>query len=133
MKRLLPSLLPTHLYNDRVSVYVYRRGDDRRMSVMHNQRVVGHAGAIILEDVHFRVQEGVRQVVISRKQKKPHAFVDGTLMQCSARIWGLESTDGIQVRYNPYQAGYFYNRLTGEPVHSARLCVVTPFGVLAYP
>lgn len=124
--------LPTHLYTQKVSCYLFFRGQDRRISVMHKQRVTGHAGGVILENVRFRVQEGVRQTVIKRGRKKPHAFVNGVLMQASDHIWGLECDEGIQVSYNPYKAGYFYNRETGEPIHEAKLCVVTPNGVLAY-
>lgn len=126
MKRLLP----THLYTQQVSIY--RNLSDHCLSVLHKQHVADHAGGAILQNVRFRVQESTRQTVIKRGRKKPHAFVDGVLMQCSEKQWGLESDDGIQVSYNPYRAGYFYNRLTGEPVHQARLCVVTPAGIVVY-
>lgn len=124
--------LPTHLYNQKVSLYLYRRGKDRRVSVLHKQHVAGHAGAVILEGVSFRVREGTRQAVLKSGRKTPHAFVDGVLMQVSEHQWGLESSEGVQVSYNPFRAGYFYNRETGEPIYEARVAVVTPKGVLAF-
>lgn len=102
------------------------------VSLLHKERVGGHAGAVILENVQFRVREGTRQSVIRKKRKTPHAFVDGTLLQVSEYQWGPESSEGVQVSYNPYKGGFFYDRATGEPIHSARLAVVTSKGVLAF-
>jgi len=122
--------LPTHVIAHPVSIY--RNLNDKCLSVLHKQRVAGHAGAVILENVRFRVQEGGRQTVLRTGRKNVHAFVDGILMQCSQDICVPEATDGIQVSYNPRRAGYFYNRETGEPVHQAKLCAITPTGVFAY-
>lgn len=121
--------LPIHLYNQQISVY--RNLSDHCLSVLYKQQVAGHAITVVLENVSFRVQEGVRQTVITRKRKKVHAFVDGTLTQCSDRECDQQS-EGVPVTYNPYRAGYFYERETGKAVYEARLCVVTPAGILAY-
>lgn len=121
--------LPLHLYTQRVSVY--RNLYDHCLSVLHKQHVAGHAITVILENVSFRVQEGVRQTVITKKRKKVHAFVDGVLTQCSDKECEPQS-EGVLVSYNPYQAGYFYERKTGKAVYEARLCVVTPAGILAH-
>ena len=99
---------------------------------MHKQKITGHAASVILQDVCFQVQEGGRQRCLQMKKKKVHAFVKGVLMQASEKEWGLESTEGVQVTYNPYKAGYFYERETGKAVYEAKLCIVTPAGVLAY-
>lgn len=124
--------LPKNLYNQKVSCYLYTRGKTRMVSLLHKGRVGGHAGGVILENVRFRVQEGTRQSVIRKKRKTPHAFVDGVLMQCSEQQWKPESEEGIKVSYNPYKGGFFYDQATGEPIHSAKLAVVTPQGVLAF-
>ena len=124
--------LPTHLYTQKVSAYVYKRGKTRRLSVMHGEVVVGHADSLILRNVRFRVQDGVRQWCIEKGRKKPHAFVDGQLMQCSLHQWEIESTEGIQVSYDRHYAGYFFDETTGEPIYKARVAVVTPWGSLAF-
>lgn len=121
--------LPTHLYSQKVSVY--RNLNDQCLSVLHKQHVAGHAIAVVLSDVRFRVQEGGRQTVIREKRKNVHAFVDGNLVECSDHPVVIDG-EPVQVTYNPYRAGHFCNRATGEPIYSAKLCVVSPSGVLAY-
>lgn len=123
--------LPTHLYTQRVSVY--RNLNAKCLSVLHKQLVAGHAIAVKLENVSFRVQEGGRQTVLKTGRKNVHAFVNGTLVECSENNQALEPSGAVQVSYNPYKAGYFYNRQTGEPIYKASQCIVTPCGVLAYP
>lgn len=44
----------------------------------------------------------------------------------------IDAGEPIEVNYDPYAAGYFYKQDTGEPIHSARLCIVRPSGILAY-
>ncbi len=124
--------LPTHLYTQRVSVY--RNLNAQCLSILRKQHVAGHAITVVLENVRFRVQEGGRQTVLRTKRKNVHAYVDGTLTQCSDKDLGAELANGeaVQVSYNPYRVGHFCNRQTGEPIHEARLCIITPSGVLAY-
>ena len=101
---------------------------------MHGEHVAGHANLVVLENVRFRVQDGVREACIRRGRTTPHAFADGVLVECSNSILSLdlESSDGIEVSYNRFHAGYFYNKATGEPIYSARLAVVTAKGALAF-
>lgn len=121
--------LPTHLYNQRVSVY--RNLNANCLSVMHKQHVAGHAVSLILKDVRFRVQEGGRQRVMRDKRKNVHAFVDGTLMECSDHELVING-EPVQITYNPYKSAHFYDRAAAMPVYKAKLCVVSPSGILAY-
>jgi len=122
--------LPTHLYNQKVSVY--RNLNDQCLSVLYKQLVAGHAVTVILANVQFRVREGRRQNVLKTNRKNVHAFVDGTLVECSEKKLEFQLGDGVPVIYIPKVASYFYERQSGKPVHSAKTCVITPSGFLAY-
>lgn len=38
----------------------------------------------------------------------------------------------IQITYNPYTAGYFYEVHSGKPIYTARVVIASPAGVFAY-
>ena len=74
---------------------------------------------VVLRDVTFKVSEAGRQRVIREKRKNVHAGAVGTLATRASR------RACVRISYNPYRAGHFYVRDTGEPVHAARLLVLT--------
>ncbi len=88
--------LPLHLKGQGVSVY--RNLSARCLSVLHKQRVAGHAQSVIIEGVTFHVREGGRQKVLVSKQKNVHAFVKGCL------VWAADEqlsdvNDSVAVSY----------------------------------
>ncbi len=74
---------------------------------------------VVLRDVTFKVSEAGRQRVIREKRKNVHAGAVGTLV----RRGGNKAC--VRISYNPYRAGHFYIRETGEPVYAAKLLVLT--------
>lgn len=44
----------------------------------------------------------------------------------------ISAGDPVEINYDPYAAGYFYERRSGRPIRTARLCIVGPYGILAY-
>ena len=107
--------------------------------------VIAHCDAVVLESVTFRVSEKARQRIIKNKCKEVHSFAVGELIACEKpisrhpvklkkakldrSIIGGESTRHIN--YNPYQAGYFFDCATGQPVDSLPLTLITTDGLFA--
>lgn len=104
-------------FNLHVGGYSLRSQATRR--VTNRGRVVSR---VILRDVTFRVNENSRQRVIREKSKNVHAGAVGTLV---TRGIGRAT---VPVSYNPYKAGHFYRKDTGEAVYSAKLLVLTVSG-----
>lgn len=77
-------------------------------------RVIQHAVELKLRDVTFKVSEAGRQRVLAEKRKNVHAGVVGYIADDIS-----EFTMHQQVSYNPYKAGHFYNKASGEPVYKA--------------
>ena len=76
--------------------------------------VIMHANTLSLERAAFKVSEAGRQRVLAEKRKNVHAGVVGHIVE------SLDTADCITpVSYNPYKAGYFFNKNTDEPVHYA--------------
>lgn len=119
--------LPADLIEKQVSVY--RNLHQNCLSVIHKRLVVGHADTIVLKDVQFNVRERGRQRCLQEKKKNAHAFVKGTLVQNASFE---REGDSIQVTYNPYKSGCFYDRATNEPITRCRMAVVTTAGIIAY-
>ena len=121
--------------------YVYRNLRRNCLSLMQQQLVVGHAQAVILTDVEFRVRPSGRQKVLEQKQKNVHAFAVGKLSVVSNQLLAEElffaslrngasplTTEHcklITVSYNPYRFGYFFNVETLEPVITGKRALVT--------
>ncbi len=75
--------------------------------------VIAHRTTVLLEDCVCKVSEAGRQRVIAQKRKNVHAGILG--------YWQdkLGEPIGTHISYNPYLYGYFFNKHTLEPVHSA--------------
>lgn len=102
----------------------------------HKGRVLGHASYLDLRDVQWKVSEAGRQRVLRERKKNVHAGAVGTLDHAILRggiCLGkgnafttrytehlLSSEDApINVSYNPYKAGTFVNKDTGEALHKS--------------
>jgi hypothetical protein len=81
-------------------------------SITVKGRVVAHVPTFALCVARFVVQEGGRQKVIAERCRLVHAYVTGE----SAEVGAPEGL--VQVRYNPYRAGYFHTN-DGAPVPAA--------------
>ncbi|PIG96915.1 hypothetical protein [Deinococcus sp. UR1] len=92
------------------------------------QTVAGHTGHVVVHAARFAVGEKARQRVIQEKQKNVHAFVRGTVEHVEPHE---PPPHAVAVSYNPYKAGHFYRKDTGEAVHSADTVHMTPKGVFA--
>jgi hypothetical protein len=107
-------------------VQVYKNLHKDCYSVRHCGRVIAHCGAILLENVEFRVQPAGRNRVLRDRRKNVHAFVVGDISS-SVSI----PKHAVKVRYNPYENDSFVRLDTGVPVNNAVMCWLTPTGVFA--
>lgn len=91
-------------------------------------RVMGHTRHVVVHGASFKVGEAGRQRVIREQQKNVHAFVRGK----AEHVEPHEPPEhAVPVSYNPYKAGHFYRKDTGEAVHHADTVHMTPRGVFA--
>lgn len=105
----------------------------------HRGRVVAHATYVQLRDVTCKVSEAGRQRVIREQRKNVHAglvgelrYFDGTQRVRQLPTFAFEPTqnaDGSEgawfgITYNPYKAGTFVERATGNPVYGAARAVL---------
>lgn len=100
-------------------------------------RVIGHAHAVEIHDVVFKVSEAGRQRVLREKRKNVHAGIVGTL-------WAYTPADGggnippvhdvprEAVTYNPYKGPTFTSRQDGRAVHKAGAVIANGRDVTAY-
>ncbi len=88
----------------------------------------GHTTHAVIHNARFVVGEGGRQRVIKEKAKNVHAFVRGTVSHVEEHNVPAHA---VPVSYNPYKAGHFYRKDTGEAVHHADAVHMTPHGVFA--
>jgi hypothetical protein len=82
-------------------------------------KVTGYAKAFVLVDFEFVVSEASRQRVLREQRKNVHGFCRGVLedaFNAAVDINALPSNHRV-VTYNPYRAGYFFDRSTNEPIH----------------
>lgn len=91
---------------------------------------IQHHDSIVLRDVRFIVNEGeienpksrTRQWTLKHGRKSVHAYAKGKQQK------GGDFTGFILVGYNPYKAGYFYDKKTGNPVYGAKLVQICKDG-----
>lgn len=94
-------------------------------------RVVQHLNQCAIENPKFVVQQSGRNRVLREQRKYVHAYVRGVLSDSSDEF--VKSFDFLYngaptlrtLTYNPYENSEFIDVDTEEPVHSARLCVLT--------
>lgn len=97
-------------------VYVYRNLRQVCWSIMQNNRVSERKKEVFLSNCSFVVRPAGRARVLRERRKHVHAFVKGEVTTPPGDITGM-----TQVTYNPYLAGYFYRKDTGQAVGGAGL------------
>jgi hypothetical protein len=80
-------------------------------------RVVQHSDTFALTCCKFKVSEAGRQRVLAKGQRLVHAWVEGLVAPLSQ-----PPKDAVEFTYNPYRAGTFTRRDTGQPIASALCC-----------
>jgi len=116
--------------NPTKKIYVYRNLRRNCLSLMQANAVIGHAEAVILTDVEFRVRESGRQRVLREQQKNVHAFTIGMLENqrdflVQQWIINFTSSSARRVTYNPYKYPTFFDIITEEPIYSGARVLVT--------
>lgn len=74
---------------------------------------------VVLTGVVFKVSEAGRQRVIREQRKNVHSYAVGTVTE------GEFPNATVPVSYNPYKAGHFVRKDTGEPIHAAKVLVMS--------
>lgn len=97
-------------------------------------KVSGYARAFVLTDFSFVVSESSRQRVLSEKRKNVHSFCRGTLTNAFNCDFDENELSVISqvVTYNPYKAGYFFDRATGKPVFDSPCTYALIYGANVY-
>lgn len=108
-------------------VSVYWNLHKKCWSVKRARKPVEHAVSLVLAGCTFRVWESGRQRVLREKKKHVHAFACGTPVGPAGP--GL-APYLVPVSYNPYKAGHFYRKDTGERVDAASLLILTAGGAV---
>src|ERR1700732_2610139 len=81
-------------------------------SIKAGRHVVAYLPSLALENVRFRVSKSGRDRGLREKRRNVHAFAVGNV---SDRKMPAPS-ELMQVRYNPYECGYFFAADTREVV-----------------
>lgn len=120
-------------------IFVYRNLHKECYSLRQDGKVFAHQRYVHLVggnfEAGFRVNKKGRDRVLREQQKNVHAFAfgltsggsenDAFFAYQNARLEGKL----VAVTYNPYKAGYFYVKDTGQPVSWAKNIFLTPRGV----
>lgn len=96
-----------------ILVRVYWNLHKNCWSIQHKGKVVEHANSILLKNVRFSVSEAGRQRVLREKRKNVHAFAKGELVAINEKC---PSDLILEISYNPYKFGFFFNRSTQEEI-----------------
>lgn len=104
-------------------------------------KVIDTVDGAIIRDARFDVNETIRQKVLRRRKKDPHAYVVGELVKSYPIGTLAKETKGenlapgkgatIPVSYNPFMAGHFFRMDNGAAVSGSSLVVMAPQGVYA--
>ena len=97
-----------------MKVEVYRNLHKNCWSVRDNKtgKVIDHVDNIHIKDADLVVRKAGREKVLREKRKNVHAFVRGTIENCSS--WHNE-----QIAYNPYKYDSFVLVESTEPIFHA--------------
>ena len=98
------------------------------MSGPDRGRVVQHSAIFALTRCKFIVSEAGRQRVLAKHQRQVHAWVEGLVAQPVRQ----QPKGAVELRYNPYRAGTFTRRDTGQPITSAPRCWFIWWRAFAY-
>ena len=86
-----------------------------------NRLVLGYCKAVGLRQVTLKVSERTREKVLARNQRTVHAFAEGILSGLSDALpEHCLGADVARITYNPFTAGYFFDRAhPGQPISNA--------------
>lgn len=92
-------------------VYVYKNLHKDCWSIKQNGLVVAYLDEVFLEKVEMVVSIKGRDRVINEQRKNVHAFLKGFIISVNnaSKLFS----------YNPYKFGYFYDKITYEPIKTA--------------
>lgn len=113
-------------------VEVYRNLHNGLMSVRECHGIVlTHEREVFVRNANFVVQPAGREKVIRERRKNVHAFVRGELHGFHrGMLLGFDDWQGwSKATYNPYKSATFFDKDTGDAVHSASKVVITTTGV----
>ena len=126
MTSKIPNGLRVEVYwNLRKELYSVRALQDHGEHIKKG-RVIGHQSFVRLDNAKFVVQPAGLARVRREGVKNVHAFIRGT-WEAGPMAAGPHHPDQ-QVSYNPYKAGNFVMRSTGEPVTEADSVTLTHTG-----
>lgn len=96
-------------------------------SEMQRGKVIGHHPTVVLHDCEFRVRQAGRERVLREKKKNVHAFVvsGGYRHYPDAMEVNFDEVVMIEIKYNPFRAGFFYDNLWKQEVVSAATVLLT--------
>ena len=119
----------THLVNRKARVYrnLHQKCYSVQFKVANANEgkaarwIVGrHDHRVVLDNATFKVSEAGRQRVVREKKKNVHAFVTGSFQGYPFFEEDLAHFYGYSlVTYNPYKAGFFFEKTTGREVLGA--------------
>jgi hypothetical protein len=95
----------------RVARNLHKQQFSVRRKVNGVWKVIAYTPTLTMRDVRFIISEKGRQRVLERKQKNLHAFAEGT----PGKVEAIQEHQR-EITYNPYRAGHFYWKDTGERV-----------------
>lgn len=75
--------------------------------------VVAHGDSFILDNVKVRISEVGRQRVIREKRKNVHSWLTGSF----AGVEKMDTSNMVELYYNPYKCESFMRMDNKEPVH----------------
>jgi len=127
---------------------VYRNLNNGSWSIRNADTglIVGHAQTVLLVDAEFIVSEAGRQRVIQEQRKNVHAHIQGKLAMWSGEVFKgrqdvadrryditerftsrvLDIMTQVEVSYNPYKFGHFFDVKNLDKVEQAMYAYFTP-------
>lgn len=110
-----------------MKVQVYKNLNRGDWSVRVGGKVIAPLREVTLAKVTFHVSEKARRRVIANQCREVHAWAIGEI------VASQPIGERIAITYNPYRAGTFTERVSGEPVTSAaHVYFSVSEGALAY-
>ena len=115
------------------TVRIYRNLHKQCLSVLHRTekgwRLWKHVHRLEVLNPVFKVSQAGRNRVLREKRKNVHAFIEGDYVGTT----GVATSNPRFVRYNPYEAGHFFDSETKQPVKESSWAFVNTKGIMTCP
>jgi hypothetical protein len=112
-------------------VKIYRNLHKKCLSVLHRTekgwRLWKHVPRIEVFNAVFKVSQAGRERVLREKRKNVHAFIEGDY----AGVTNVTSSNLRFLRYNPYEAGHFFDAETKKLARESSWAFVNEKGIMA--